>query len=567
MLEAVLEKTEGNPLFVEETIRMLVQEDGAVPSSRIPDTLQALIAARIDRLHPGEKLLLQRAAVVGRTFWANAIAELLPADADVPTLLDDLLLRDFIVREQRSSISGEEAYRFKHVLIKEVAYSGLAKSSRADLHRRFAAWLHGRVGEELTEIRAYHLDQACRMLAELDGAPPADLATETAAVLESAGRRALAREANASARKLLLRSVELEPTLERRYNAARAAWKLSDLPSTYAEMEAVGADAAEAGNRRIETWALIALAESTLFRNADVDNAHLLAERAFAIVPEDDGEARFALLELHSMVATWRGDMDESERYLRAAGEAAQAAGRADLESKAATELGLTHIMRGDHMLGRESIERGATLADESGSIVARAWARRAQGELAAVEGAYAEAARFTEESRGLFAETGTMLPYARTTNALARVYRWQGDLARAERLYREAIKLLNQLEDRGTLCESQRQLAQLLLELGRIDEAERYAVASMETVGVQDVSSVASTRMALGQVRAAQHRDDEAEKLLREAVELIGEVVYRPVERECVRALVDFLRERGREDEAASYEARLAELSTAPIA
>ena len=161
VVEAVLDKTEGNPLFVEETIRMLMQDNGGVPSSRIPDTLQALIAARIDRLQPDEKLLLQRAAVIGRTFWANSVAALLPDEVDVAALLDDLLLRDFIVREQRSSITGEEAYRFKHVLIKEVAYAGLAKSSRADLHRRFAAWLHGRVGEELTEIRGYHLDQAC----------------------------------------------------------------------------------------------------------------------------------------------------------------------------------------------------------------------------------------------------------------------------------------------------------------------------------------------------------------------------------------------------------------------
>jgi class 3 adenylate cyclase/tetratricopeptide (TPR) repeat protein len=573
VLEAVLEKTEGNPLFVEETIRMLMQDDGDDFSSRIPDTLQALIAARIDRLQPDEKLLLQRAAVIGRTFWANSVRELLPDEVDVAPLLDDLLLRDFIVREQRSSITGEEAYRFKHVLIKEVAYAGLSKSSRADLHRRFAAWLHGRVGEELTEIRGYHLDQACRMLTELDGAPPADLASETAAVLESAGRRALAREANASARKLLLRSVELQPTLERRYNAARAAWKLSDLPSTYAEMEDVCAAAAEAGNRRIETWALIALAESTLFRNADVENAAVLAERAFAIVPEDDGEARFALLELHSVVAKWRGDMDEAERYLRSAGEAALAARRADLESKAATELGQIYILRGDLACAATSIERGAAMAEESGSIVARAWARRAQGELAAAEGSYAEAARLTEESRGLFAETGTMLPYARTTNALARIFWWQGDVARAERLYREAVKLLNSLEDRGTLCESQRLLAQLLLEQGRVDEAERYAVASLETVGEQDVSSAASTRMALGQVRAAQGRDAEAEKLLREAVEVIGEVVYLPVEVECVRALSQFLRERGREDDAAPYEARLVELaggsapSTAPMA
>ena len=348
VVEAVLEKTEGNPLFVEETIRMLMQDDGDVPSSRIPDTLQALIAARIDRLQPDEKLLLQRAAVIGRTFWANSVADLLPDELDVAALLNDLLLRDFIVREQRSSISGEEAYRFKHVLIKEVAYAGLAKSSRADLHRRFAAWLHGRVGEELTEIRGYHLDQACRMLAELDGAPPADLASETAAVLESAGRRALAREANASARKLLLRSVELEPTLWRRYNAARAAWRLSNFAATYAEMEAIRADAAQAGNRRIEAWALIGLAESTLLRNADVESATVLADMALDVVPDDDHEARFGAFDLLANIAHWRGDMDESERYLRAALEAAQAAGRPDLESKAVTELGQIHLPRGD---------------------------------------------------------------------------------------------------------------------------------------------------------------------------------------------------------------------------
>ncbi len=575
VIEAVLEKTEGNPLFVEETIRMLMQDNGDAPSSRIPDTLQALIAARIDRLQPDEKLLLQRAAVIGRTFWANSVAELLPDEIDVPALLDDLLLRDFIVREQRSSITGEEAYRFKHVLIKEVAYAGLAKSSRADLHRRFAAWLHGRVGEELTEIRGYHLDQACRMLAELDGAPPADLASETAAVLESAGRRALAREANASARKLLLRSVELQPTLERRYNAARAAWKLSNFAATYAEMEAVRADAAQAGNRRIEAWALTGLAESTLLRNADVESAAVLADMALDVVPEDDHEARFGAFDVLANIAHWRGDMDESERYLRAALEAAQEAGRPDLESKAVIELGQIHLPRGDAVAARALIERGVELADETGSIVARAWARRAQGELAAANGEPREAARLFEESRRLFDETGTALPYARTTNSLAHVLWREGELGRAERLYREAIKVLTTLEDRGTLCESQRQLAQVLLEQGRIDEAERLALASRQTVGPQDLTSQASTRMALGLVRAAQGRDEEAERLLREAIDVFSDLEggYPKVDRSTFQALVGFLRDRGRDDEAVLYEARLAELaggsapSTAPIA
>ena len=81
-----------------------------------------------------------------------------------------MLLREFVLTEQRSTISGEEAYRFKHVLIREVAYGGLSKTARARHHRDFAEWLGERAKEELLEVRAYHLDQATALLAELDGA-------------------------------------------------------------------------------------------------------------------------------------------------------------------------------------------------------------------------------------------------------------------------------------------------------------------------------------------------------------------------------------------------------------
>src|SRR4029453_12498344 len=140
----LLAKTEGNPLFVEETIRMLGEADGR-GVERIPDTLQALIAARIDHLPQGEKALLQRAAVIGRIFWAGAVAHLsTDPEADMKPLLDDLLLREFLLPEARSTISGEDAYRFKHVLIREVAYSGLSKTARASHHRRFAELLKER---------------------------------------------------------------------------------------------------------------------------------------------------------------------------------------------------------------------------------------------------------------------------------------------------------------------------------------------------------------------------------------------------------------------------------------
>ena len=172
--QAVLAKTEGNPLFVEETVRMLAEE-GSEGIGRIPDTLQALIAARIDRLAPEAKALLQRAAVIGRIFWEGALERLSPELESLEETLDDLRLREFVLDEERSSIRGEKAYKFKHVLIREVAYSGLSKSARAEHHARFAEWLKERAGEELLEIRAFHLDRATALLTELDGAAPVEL--------------------------------------------------------------------------------------------------------------------------------------------------------------------------------------------------------------------------------------------------------------------------------------------------------------------------------------------------------------------------------------------------------
>ena len=164
-------KTEGNPLFVEETMRMLAERRRRAGVERIPDTLQALIAARIDRLRRREKALLQRAAVIGRIFWHGAIEHLSPE----LEALDVAARRPAAPRLRRSrsrarSISGETAFRFKHVLIREVAYAGLTKSARAEHHARFAEWLKERAGDELLEIRAYHLDHAASLLAELDGA-------------------------------------------------------------------------------------------------------------------------------------------------------------------------------------------------------------------------------------------------------------------------------------------------------------------------------------------------------------------------------------------------------------
>jgi len=550
----VLDKAEGNPLFVEETVRMLAEgDDGIAP---IPDTVQALIAARIDGLPRSSKLALQRAGVVGRVFWRGALAALSGEGEDVDEALEALLRRDFVLREPHSSISGEDAYRFKHILIREVAYAGLTKSARAELHAGFAAWLHDRGAEELVEIRAYHLDQAVTLLAELDGAAPTELVTEAASALEAAGKRALAREANRSGRQLLLRALELEPTLERRYQAARAAWRLTDIPSVAVEMDLVRTDAHEAGNRWIEARALIALGEVTAFRDSDTPGSRRLLEEALALLQPDDFVGRFDALRQLSTLARWVGDQPGSRRYAEQALVAAQAAGRKDFMSWAANGLANALLWSGELDDAEKFALDAQRLAEESGAVVPRGQALHILAHISQLRDQPETAIARYEEALKLFEESGAALEMGRNHNHLSELLLHRGDVDRAEKLAREAVRLLQPLGDRGYLCESQRVLAEILLRRGRIEEAERYALAAVETVGPNDVTSIPTTQMSLGLVRAAQRRDAEAEALLRTAADQAADLAPIWIHELVVWHLARFLESRGRNQEAAELAA-----------
>jgi len=557
--DAVLTKAEGNPLFVEETVRMLLERGDDEVVSRIPDTVQALIAARIDRLRPRTKSVLQRAALIGRVFWSGAVETLLSDSSGVDDALRELVSRDFVTEESRSSISGQRAYRFKHVLIRDVAYAGLSKDARARLHRGFADWLRDRGVEELVEIRSYHLDHAAALLAELDGSVPPDLASEAAAALEIAGRRALGREANVAGRTLLLRAVELEPTLERRFQAARAAWRLADLPAVSREMESVAADAAAEGDAEIEGGALTALAEVTLLRDGDLPRARELVTRALGVLEPDD---RFRTLMVSARISRWVGSIAGHEADVRAGLELAKRLGRVDLEAQATRELAeaLSTQMRYEEAM--QTIDRATVLAEESGSVISRAHSLAEAGFIQLQMGDLDGAETSLEQARKLFAELGASMNLGRTLLRLGDLALARTDLDGAARFARESIRVLKPLEDRGTLCESQRLLADALVRQGRVAEAERIALEAVETVGPHDAHSQATTRMTLADVRAAQGRDEEAEALLREALKRVEGTGYRSLEACAAARLDEFLRDRGREDEAVA--ARAAELAVA---
>ena len=557
---ALLEKTGGNPLFLEEVMLTVAECGEEQAAAGIPDTLQALIAARIDRLGSGSKAMLQRASVIGRSFWAGAL-EHLSAGESVEETLEDLQLRDLVVKQSRSSLSNETAYRFKHVLIRDVAYASLTKSARATHHARFAQWLSERAGDELLEIRAHHLDHAASLLADLDGAPPADLAREAAATLQEAGRRSLAREANQAARNSLLRAVELEPTLERRYLAAKAAWRLDDLPAVAREMEAVREEAVRTGDRVLEGKALTGIADVVLMREADPLRARELAEQALSTLDDADPAARFDALRVAWHAAYWVGHLSDAEHYLTEQLTLARAAGRKDLESIAVLTRADTFWARLELDEARAQLQEARELAEESGTINSRGRVLMSWAKIYLLQGHLEQAEEAAQESVQLFSEAGAVWTVARSLNIAAWVSWATGNIEKAEKQFRESIRLLKPIGDRATLCESQRGLAELLLERGRAEEAERFALEARETVGPRDATSRATTAASLALVRAAQGRHEDAEELFRAAFDAIAGTDFREVELEVLERYAPFLRDRGLNDEADRADERRAEL------
>ena len=255
--------------------------------------------------------------------------------------------------------------------------------------------------------------------------------------------------------------------------AAKAAWRLDDLPAVAREMEAVREESVRIGDKNLEGKALTALADMVLMREADPIRARELAEEALALIG-DDPPARFDALRVAWNAAYWVGHLADAEHYVVEQLELAREAGRKDLESVAILTWADTYLARLDLETARAKMAHARELAEESGAINSRgrvylSWRKiyLLQDELEQAEACLAEAER-------LFSEAGAVWAVARTLNMSAWVAWESGDLTKAEKRFRESIRLLKPLGDRATLCESQRGLAELLIARGRIEEAER---------------------------------------------------------------------------------------------
>jgi class 3 adenylate cyclase len=211
----IVDTADGNPLFLEEMAALALEARGLVD---VPPTIHALLQARLDTLNTGERAVIERGAVEGQVFHRGAVTALAPEQPDLPGELAGLVRKE-LVRPERSQIPGDDAFRFRHLLIRDTAYEGLPKSVRAELHERFADWLDAQGGlVEQDEIVGYHLEQAVRYRIELDptGRAPAPLARRAADRLALAGRAAHERGDVHATTNLLGRALELMRGPDRR---------------------------------------------------------------------------------------------------------------------------------------------------------------------------------------------------------------------------------------------------------------------------------------------------------------------------------------------------------------
>jgi class 3 adenylate cyclase len=206
----ILTTADGNPLFLEEMAALAREARGTVD---VPPTIRALLQARLDALNDDERVVVERGAVEGQVFHRGAVTALAPATpvVDVPGQLLSLVRKE-VVRPDRAVIAGDDAFRFRHLLIRDTAYEALPKAVRAELHERFADWLQANVElVEQDEIVGYHLEQAALYCAELDAGDPAGaaVARRAAECLATAGRAASARGDLHATRNLLRRALAL----------------------------------------------------------------------------------------------------------------------------------------------------------------------------------------------------------------------------------------------------------------------------------------------------------------------------------------------------------------------
>jgi class 3 adenylate cyclase/tetratricopeptide (TPR) repeat protein len=390
----VIERTEGNPLYTEEIVRMFVDQGvlRATQASRlelarpveqveVPRSIQALIAARLDGLPAEEKSLLQDAGVVGRTFWSGAVARLAGRDpAEVRQALGRLRVKEIITPREPPTFSGELEFAFRHVLIRDVAYESLPKALRATKHVEVARWADERAGDrgdELAEVMAAHYLQAVAYRDELGERGDPDLDAAACRWAWLAADRALRLWQQAEALRLYRAALDLSDrsglsasdAARLTESTARAAWGLADY-TDLASLLRRALDLYESVGNQAAMGSVEASLAQAAFEEGKEAEVLPWAESAVArLEPLGDGHQLAATLDFLGNYHRRRGRLAEAEPLLRRAVDMASRIGDKVTEGSACLSLGVVIVHRGSVRDGMPLVERGFRIGEEAGDL------------------------------------------------------------------------------------------------------------------------------------------------------------------------------------------------------
>jgi DNA-binding SARP family transcriptional activator len=535
--ERILEAGEGHPLFLEELVAMLVDEEllrwqdgrwiaspdlGEVP---IPATIRALIGARLDRLGTAERDVLEHASVVGQEFSEQNLA-IFDGDRDrLRTRLDALEARD-LLSVRRESPSTGRTFRFRHHLIRDVAYGAMSKAARARAHEAFGDHIETSAGSrvsEVEEIVGYHFEAAHRLRMEL-GVPESgavSLADRAASRLRSAGLRALARNDNPAAVSLLGRAlallVEDDPArCELAWQLGSALIETGDLDRAVAVLEAGMLDARRLGDERAEWRIRLEQTDIGFWRSPGATNTRetervaIEAAEALGRLGDVAGVGRAKRL-LGDAVGR-RGRATEAVEAYEAGQRLAREAGD-EREATQRSNLGITH---------------GPVPVDRCIEIVERnlASARRpdpatlaALGFLLAMSGRFDESRHALESAVTRATQLGIEWKLVSIHMHFGAAMLFADDAARAEAILGPAVGALQRMGEQSMFSTAVALLGEALYRQGKLTEAMEATIASEIATAEDDVASQMAWRGVRAKVLASRGQIDDAERLAREGV------------------------------------------------
>jgi DNA-binding SARP family transcriptional activator len=557
----IVRRAEGNPLFLEQ----LVAVDAEHLSGTLPASIQAVLAARIDGLEAGEADVLRHAAVEGRTFHAGAVVALLPEDerSSIDARLV-ALARKGLIRADRAEYAGEAAFRFDHALIRDAAYEAIPKRVRTDLHVRIAEWIDVRTPGGSDELVGYHLEQACRLPAELGvaGARERALAARAAERFALAARAAQARGDPGAAARLLERGASLLDADDR----ARVAL-----------LPALGAALFDAGRQadadRVLTEALRRTRDPRLSARAEVEqqfvrllgegstgtvDARRAAGAALRVLQEHgDEHGQSRAWSLHATIAWFEGRAaDADDAWQRAAALARRTRDERELFDvlgwrASAAVFGPTPV--------REAIRRCTEIRETvRSSAVAVALTLHPLATLHAMSGEFEQARRLLREANEILHELGGM--QSAVSHHEAVVERLAGRHASAEALLRDGYARLAGMGDGTLLATTAAMLAQAVHARGDLEEAEQLCLVSRRGAPADDILTQVIWRGVQARILAQRGSFAAAERLAREAVGLIVRTDFLTHHGDALLDLAEVLRLGDRAED--SYQAARAALS-----